>query len=38
MLSPRLLQELRNYRRAANPKPETYLFPVKALIPTAMSP
>jgi len=29
MLSPRLLQELRDYWRAANPKPKTYLFPGK---------
>jgi integrase/recombinase XerD len=29
MLSPRLLQELRDYWRAANPKPQTYLFPSK---------
>ena len=29
MLSPRLLQELRDYWRAANPKPRTYLFPGK---------
>jgi site-specific recombinase XerD len=27
MLSPRLLAELRNYWRSANPKPKTYLFP-----------
>jgi site-specific recombinase XerD len=27
MLSPRLLEELRGYWRAANPKPKTYLFP-----------
>ena len=33
MLSPRLLQELRNYWRAANPKPETYLFPSKGTHP-----
>jgi integrase/recombinase XerD len=30
MLSPRLLTELRNYWRAANPKPKTYLFPSQA--------
>ena len=29
MLSPRLLQELRDYWRSANPKPKTYLFPGK---------
>lgn len=29
MLSPRLLQELRNYWRSANPKPKTHLFPGK---------
>lgn len=29
MLSPRLLQELRQYWRLANPKPKTYLFPGK---------
>jgi site-specific recombinase XerD len=29
MLSPRLLEELRNYWRSANPKPKTYLFPGK---------
>lgn len=29
MLSPRLLQELRDYWRSANPKPKTYLFPSK---------
>ena len=33
MLSPRLLQELRNYWRAANPKPEIYLFPSKGTHP-----
>ena len=33
MLSPRLLQELRDYWRAANPKPETYLFPSKGTHP-----
>jgi integrase/recombinase XerD len=27
MLSPRLLTELRDYWRSANPKPQTYLFP-----------
>jgi integrase/recombinase XerD len=27
MLSPRLLAELRDYWRSANPKPKTYLFP-----------
>src|SRR5689334_10749710 len=27
MLSPRLLTELRDYWRSANPKPKTYLFP-----------
>jgi len=35
MLSPRLLQELRNYWRAANPKPKTYLFPGKGPHPSA---
>jgi integrase/recombinase XerD len=29
MLSPRLLQELRDYWRSANPRPKTYLFPGK---------
>jgi site-specific recombinase XerD len=29
MLSPRLLLELRDYWRSANPKPKTYLFPGK---------
>ena len=29
MLSPRLLAELRDYWRSANPKPKTYLFPGK---------
>jgi integrase/recombinase XerD len=29
MLSPALLQELRDYWRSANPKPKTYLFPGK---------
>jgi integrase/recombinase XerD len=29
MLSPRLLSELRDYYRRANPKPKTYLFPAK---------
>jgi integrase/recombinase XerD len=33
MLSPRLLQELRNYWRSANPKPITYLFPGKGTRP-----
>jgi integrase/recombinase XerD len=33
MLSPRLLQELRDYWRAANPKPQTYLFPSKSAHP-----
>ena len=35
MLSPRLLQELRDYWRAANPKPKTYLFPGKGRHPNA---
>ena len=30
MLSPRLLAELRDYWRSANPKPKTYLFPSQA--------
>jgi len=30
MLSPRLLTELRDYWRSANPKPQTYLFPSQA--------
>lgn len=30
MLSPRLLTELRDYWRSANPKPKTYLFPGQA--------
>jgi integrase/recombinase XerD len=34
MLSPRLLQELRDYWRLANPKPVTYLFPGKGPHPT----
>jgi integrase/recombinase XerD len=29
MLSPRLLEELRDYWRSASPKPKTYLFPGK---------
>lgn len=33
MLSPRLLQELRDYWRSANPKPETYLFPSRGTHP-----
>jgi integrase/recombinase XerD len=33
MLSPRLLQELRDYWRAAKPKPTTYLFPGKGSHP-----
>src|SRR5271167_2068744 len=33
MLSPRLLQELRDYWRSASPKPETYLFPSKGTHP-----
>ena len=33
MLSPRLLQELRDYWRSANPKPQTYLFPSKGAQP-----
>jgi len=33
MLSPRLLQELRDYWRSANPKPKTYLFPGKGAHP-----
>jgi integrase/recombinase XerD len=32
-LSPRLLQELRDYWRSANPKPITYLFPRKGSHP-----
>ena len=35
MLSPRLLAELRDYWRSANPKPETYLFPGKGARPNA---
>jgi integrase/recombinase XerD len=35
MLSPRLLAELRDYWRSANPKPETYLFPSKGARPNA---
>lgn len=35
MLSPRLLTELRDYWRCANPKPETYLFPSKGACPNA---
>jgi integrase/recombinase XerD len=35
MLSPRLLVELRDYWRSANPKPETYLFPSKGARPNA---
>jgi len=33
MLSPRLLAELRDYWRSANPKPKTYLFPRKGTHP-----
>jgi integrase/recombinase XerD len=33
MLSPRLLTELRDYWRSANPKPTTYLFPSKGAHP-----
>ena len=32
MLSPRLLAELRDYWRSANPKPKTYLFPSKGAL------
>lgn len=35
MLSPRLLQELRDYWRSANPKPKTYLFPGKGTHPNS---
>jgi len=35
MLSPRLLQELRDYWRWANPKPKTYQFPAKGPHPNA---
>jgi integrase/recombinase XerD len=35
MLSPKLLQELRDYWRWANPKPKTYLFPGKGPHPNA---
>jgi integrase/recombinase XerD len=35
MLSPRLLQELRDYWRSAKPKPTTYLFPSKGAHPNA---
>ena len=35
MLSPRLLAELRDYWRSANPKPITYLFPSKSPHPNA---
>src|ERR1035438_10057729 len=38
MLSPRLLQELRDYWRSANPKPKTYLFPGKSTHPTGDAP
>lgn len=38
MLSPRLLQELRDYWRSANPKPKTYLFPSKSTHPTGDAP
>jgi integrase/recombinase XerD len=31
MLSPRLLAELRDYWRSADPKPKTYLFPSKSV-------
>jgi integrase/recombinase XerD len=34
MLSPRLLQELRDYWRTTNPKPRTYLFPSKSAHPS----
>jgi site-specific recombinase XerD len=33
MLSPKLLEELRQYWRSANPKPKTYLFPSKGAHP-----
>lgn len=33
MLSPRLLTELRDYWRSANPKPRTYLFPSQGTRP-----
>jgi site-specific recombinase XerD len=36
MLSPRLLTELRDYWRSANPKPQTYLFPGQAGSNTAV--
>jgi integrase/recombinase XerD len=35
MLSPRLLQELRDYWRSANPKPKTFLFPSKGAHPNS---
>ena len=35
MLSPRLLQELRDYWRWADPKPKTYLFPSKGPHPNS---
>ena len=35
MLSPRLLQELRDYWRSANPKPKTHLFPGKGRHPNS---
>jgi site-specific recombinase XerD len=38
ILSPKLLQELRDYWRAANPKPKTYLFPGKGRHPNADTP
>jgi len=38
MLSPRLLAELRDYWRSANPKPKTYLFPSKATPPRTDAP
>jgi integrase/recombinase XerD len=38
MLSPRLLQELRDYWRSANPKPKTYLFPSKSTHPAGDAP
>jgi len=38
MLSPRLLQELRDYWRSANPKPKTHLFPGKSRHPNGDGP
>jgi integrase/recombinase XerD len=38
MLSPKLLEELREYWRSASPKPKTYLFPSKGTDPNGAVP